>query len=1148
MRIHAHFRIRAHLQNFVKRVRRWAVAAFVLLLLFSALVVGKNVFLGEIKKEIHKSFAFDSIRLSYFPPALTLEDVRSLSTPPLFRARRLRVEVPFLSLIRNEKDVVVDIEGLAVRLNAELLRARPGRPTFSLPFTISRGVIRDALVTFEGTDNFFEVQELRAAFTQSGDEFTVRAASDKAIFGSLLERMEIAGALNIVLAGKGGDLQVRRFTIEGPELVVKAEGSVRNLMAPEIDLTLRYEAELGFAAPLLRMPFLWQGKVTGEGTLVRKDGKIAIATGIASDKLLMNGALLGSVKGNVTVGAGGARVDVEVQKPERSAETVVMTIGKGRVDGTLAGVYADPFMSTINVPWPVKSPLWGTVAVAGDKVDADIEFRDPDMTITDDRFPLRGRAVISFDTRTEDLTIAAPDLEIGFGRLESRTALRVHGDVDASIRGSVVDLKQARSFVSLILAKTFDFPEIRGSGYTDVRLTGKADDPKVTFKGSFTPAGFDRFDVAFAEGEGVISGDVFEAKFRVEDPSLKSNIHVRTDPTTTEAEFQGSEGDLAAIFTGLEIPVSLKGRAAGDFKLVQSGKSQDVTGSFTSPEIDGYGQKALNVKGTMEWKDGTLSFPEIGFDLYGGHVRGRVLLGTVSRAFDADLKGENINLSLLTPRVEGVLAFTLAGRGVFGQDRLRGRYTVKNLFISPVQKTEAAGAVELEYVKDQVVLGANAVFSPGDNEAEGRFTIPLEGDTLEGSIKGHWMNLDLLLPWTGAKGRLDYAVTLSGPRASPEVKGTVTCKGTLLPFPRFAQAATDFAGTVEIHNEKLTVTDFQAKFGGGDVRASGDIGLGKDGVETIDVGFTGKDMQVTALERTRALVDGDGRLLKDARQFVLDGNFLVKRLLWRREVYENFSFSSEAALNPSREPGFFDTMSLNLHLRATDNAVMENSLGRVICRFDLSLTGNIYDPVLLGDIEILRGSFTFQDTTFRVVSGRVSFFNPASTEPYLEIKAETYVKNYRVALLLTGPPSRLKPEFTSSPPMPPEDVLALLALGEAFRSTYSYTPERSTTLSTASLVTFQLAEQAKKGTRGLFTLDRFRVDPFVTSSTAQTTARLTLGKKLSKNVLFIYSTNLSTVRDEIYRMEWDIGTDFSLVGLRDEFERISFDLRIRKRF
>jgi translocation and assembly module TamB len=200
----------------------------------------------------------------------------------------------------------------------------------------------------------------------------------------------------------------------------------------------------------------------------------------------------------------------------------------------------------------------------------------------------------------------------------------------------------------------------------------------------------------------------------------------------------------------------------------------------------------------------------------------------------------------------------------------------------------------------------------------------------------------------------------------------------------------------------------------------------------------------------------------------------------------------------------------------------------------------------MGDIEALGGDVYFQDRTFKVLKGRLSFFNPATLEPYLEFKGESFVKDYRVTFTLNGLISQLRPEFSSSPPLPPEDVLALLAMGESFKRTYSY--DTSTRLSTASLLSFQIAEQAKKRAEGLFSLDRLRIDPFVLGSSAEMTARLTVGKKISRNFFILYSTNLTTQREELARMEWEISNEFSLVGTRDELGRISFDVKVRKRF
>jgi len=98
------------------------------------------------------------------------------------------------------------------------------------------------------------------------------------------------------------------------------------------------------------------------------------------------------------------------------------------------------------------------------------------------------------------------------------------------------------------------------------------------------------------------------------------------------------------------------------------------------------------------------------------------------------------------------------------------------------------------------------------------------------------------------------------------------------------------------------------------------------------------------------------------------------------------------------------------------------------------------------------------------------------------------------------------------------------------------------------LLSFTLSEEAKKSAERIFSIDRFRIDPFIMGSSAEVTARLTIGKKVSRNFFILYSTNLSTQREEIFRMEWELTNDLSIVGTRDEDGRLSIDVKVHKRF
>ena len=1163
MRFHPIFRIREYVRILVQKVRRVTVFVLVLGVLFSSVVVGKNVFLGEVRKEIHKSFAYDSLKASYFPPALVLENVRSLAGPPTFRARRVRVEVSFLSLLRNQKSISVRLESPEVRL----IRGAPGAPrpkarrplsVFSLPFIIEEGIVEDGFVSYEAGAATVEVQGLRALVTQSGEEFSVWAMAGRSGYSSPAKNLDFGGVLTVVLSGRGEEVKVDRLTVEGPDVALLAEGSIRNFPDPEVELDARFDIETDFLDAILRMPFVWKGRVGGEGKIRRRSGELAFEASLASDALVICGVPMGRIRGRFDLApATGGRIDLAIQKPGLPAESLGLTFIHGRVEGRAAPIFADPVFSELKIPWPVRSPAWGTFSLENRKLAVDAEFRDPSLAREGDLFSFRGEAHVGVDFATHNVSIRTPGLESDFGLFEATAAIDLAGDIDTRIRGQVFDVKQTREFVSLILDETFGFGEIRGAGYADVHLSGKSASPVVSLKATLSPGGFDLFDAAFVETDAVISGGGFEGSFDIDDPELKGRVRVKTAGDTVEVDVKDGEGELARILPALEVPVPLSGRASGDFRMVQKAGGQEFSGSFTSPEITGYGEKAARVSGRLEWKDGILSFPDLAMDLYGGHFDGRLLVGIVNGEFDFDLRGEELDFHQVISAGSGRLSLALAGRGVFGRDKLGGLFNIKDMILSPLEKTEARGDLQLDVAGGHILLGLKGGLVPGESPFEAAFDFPLSDGLFSGVVKGRIGNLDLIWPWYGAQGYADYTADVKETEGPARVAVALDVKGPVMPLPGFAYAVADFTASATYLDDVLKLTAFGGKLGGGDVRGSGEIGIGAIGIATMDLRLEARDMVLSPMERMQAQADATIRLLKDKRRFVTEGEILFRRLTWRREIYEEFGFSSETGPSADTGPSFFDGMTLNIHLRADENMIIENSLGKFDGRFNLTATGAFDSPVLLGEIDLGSGDLYFQDRNFRVINGRLSFVDPINTEPYLDFRGETYVKDYRVTLSLSGPISRLKPDFSSSPPLPPDEILSLLALGDAFKRTYiSYSGDRSTASNTASLLTFQIADQARKKTGGFFSVDRFRIDPyFPETSPGGIAARITVGKKISRNLLFIYSTILanSTVMAAIeevpiFRMEWDISRKFSLVGGRDDRGRLSFDVKYRKRF
>jgi hypothetical protein len=1163
VRFHPIFRIREQVRALVQRLRRFAVTVIVLGVLFASLVAGRSVFLNEVRNEVRKSFTYAGLKLSYFPPALVLEDVRSLSGPPTFRARRVRIELPYLSLLRNRKSISVFLDTPEVRLvraaaGAPGPKARRPRSALSLPFTIEQGLVENGSVSYETGTAKIEARGLRALVTQRGEEFTVQATAEKCAYASPAQNLDFGGSLALSLAGRGETVTVDRLVLEGPDILIDAKGRVQDFLDPDVELDTRFEMETAFLDAILRLPFDWKGKAGGQGRVRRKAGQVSCETSIETDTLEICGVPMGLVRGRFELSPGtGGRLDLDLRKPGLPAENLTLSFARGRVEGRAAPIFVDPVFKELSIPWPVKSPAWGNFSLENRKLDVAAEFRDASLDRQGDRFAFRGGAEVGVDFAAHTVSVRTRDLESNFGRFEANASIDLRGDIDTRIRGTVSDVKTTREFVSLVLDETFGFGEIRGAGYADVRLSGRSASPVVSLKATLSPGGFDLFDAAFVEADAVVSGAGFDGRFDVDDPEVKGQVRVKAFADTVEVDVRNGEGELAKIFPALGVAVRLSGRASGDFRMVDKAGVQEFSGNFTSPEIAGYGEKAAKVSGRLEWKDGILSFPELAMDFYGGRFDGRLLVGTAHGEFDFDLRGEELDFAQVVSAASGRLSLSLAGRGVFGRDKLGGLFSVKDLVLSPMEKTEARGDLKLDVAGGHVLLGLTGGLVPGDNPFEAAFDFPLSGEPFSGVVKGRLTDLDLIWPWYGAKGRADYTADIKETAAKPRVAVALTVEAPVMPLPGFAYAMSDFTAAANYLDDVLTITSLGGKLGGGDVRGSGEVGLGEAGIATMDLRFEAKDLVLAPMERMRAQADATLRLLKDKTRFVTEGEILFKRFSWRREIYEEFAFSTGAETAAATGPSFFDGMSLNIRLRGEENVSFENSLGAFSGRFNLTATGGFDAPVLLGDIDFTSGDLYFQDRSFRVITGRLSFVDPVNTEPLLDFRGETYVKDYRVTLNMSGPVSRLKPEFSSSPPLPPEEIMSLLALGESFRRMYyTYSGDRSSAMSTASLLTFQIADQAKKRTGGLFSLDRLRIDPYIPESApGGIAARITVGKKISRNLLFIYSTILANssvmdaaVEEDIFRVEWDISRRFSLVGGRDDRGKLSFDVKYRRRF
>jgi translocation and assembly module TamB len=171
-----------------------------------------------------------------------------------------------------------------------------------------------------------------------------------------------------------------------------------------------------------------------------------------------------------------------------------------------------------------------------------------------------------------------------------------------------------------------------------------------------------------------------------------------------------------------------------------------------------------------------------------------------------------------------------------------------------------------------------------------------------------------------------------------------------------------------------------------------------------------------------------------------------------------------------------------------------------------------------------------------------------SSAPRFHLEAESDIAGYRVIVGFFGTLDRFQTTLRSEPALPPEQILSLIATGDiSHRATLATTPQ--TGLGTAAnLLIGELTHRAEEFTGKIFGINRFQIDPLIVGRGSDPTARLTVGRQITRNLSILYATNLSGPQEQVIIVEYRLSDRFSLVGTRDQDGNFSFDLRIRKRF
>jgi translocation and assembly module TamB len=462
-----------------------------------------------------------------------------------------------------------------------------------------------------------------------------------------------------------------------------------------------------------------------------------------------------------------------------------------------------------------------------------------------------------------------------------------------------------------------------------------------------------------------------------------------------------------------------------------------------------------------------------------------------SLALDADAENGPLTLTLTdvavsdvnqlmlgTRRLGGLINGTVVVAGSTDDPNVRADLNVTQGSVEGVAYESLAGTVT--YRNGQAVLDVTLTQTPA-NQLTAKGTVPVARSETAGAdgmnvrVQSSGVALALAQLFTGelsnVTGATELDVTATGALRAPVLNGMLAVTGGGFTVVATGVAYRDFNARLRLENSRLQIDELHiADSDGHPLTATGgvDVFAGATG-RAVDVRIVSDGIHVLNNELGDIALDVDlfarGTLTApriEGTLRVADGSLEVGQILeiTTSEGYkplpadEPARSADPAAGDPATRPptdapapparpsprGIFDQAELDLTVRLPDNVVLRGRDMRVgtaaVGVGDMNIiTGGEFaitkrpggEVELLGQLEIVRGSYTFQGRRFEVERGStVSFRGLRPLNPTLGVSAAREISGVTALVSITGTAREPRLELTSRPPLDESDILSLI--------------------------------------------------------------------------------------------------------------------------
>jgi translocation and assembly module TamB len=453
----------------------------------------------------------------------------------------------------------------------------------------------------------------------------------------------------------------------------------------------------------------------------------------------------------------------------------------------------------------------------------------------------------------------------------------------------------------------------------------------------------------------------------------------------------------------------------------------------------------------------------------------------------------------------------------------------------------AAGPIHADYSNSVLVLQP-ATIKGTDTSLQVQARIPVNQPGAM-AVSAHG-SIDLRLiqmfaPDVQSGGTIALDVNARGTLQNPGINGQIRLQNASLATEQMPLGVENLNATMQVSDTGIQITNSSGTLGGGQVTLGGSI-IYRPQLQ-MNVAVSTKSVRLRYPEGMRTVFDTDLTLSGNAQASVLQGRVLIDSLSFTSDFdLSSFMAQFTGTSAPPTGESMADNVKLQIAVQSTHQLSVGTSQLGIEGSANLRIIGTASDPVVIGRADLTSGDIFFGRNLYHLERGLITFANPNQTEPVLNMLITTTINQYNLSITIRGPIEKLQTSYISDPPLPPVDVINLIARGQ---TTTEGAPASFGASQVLAAGLGQVGSQVSKltGIAGL------QIDPLI-GGNANPSARIGIQKRVTKDFTFSFSTDVSQPQSEIVQGVYQFTKRWSVSVVRNESGGFSVDGQFHTNF